>query len=269
MQINNGNNKKYALVTGGSSGLGFAFAMNLAKQGFMPILIARDSKKLEIALANIKEKGFESIGFCGDITSAEDLESIANEIKTKCGSLDFLVLNAGVVNVKLLADYTDMVELKKCVEIDLIGTILSTRIFLPLLKTGSRILLISSAFGIIGGAGYSTYCAAKAGVIMFAEALRRELLPKNISVYVACPADVDTPQYEYEQKSSPDWLKAASGRKSLLSPDLAAMRILAKCKGKNQIIFINSEIKLLNFLNKILPQRLKQFVGDISVPRPR
>jgi 3-dehydrosphinganine reductase len=262
--------KKYALVTGGSSGLGFALALNLAGKGFVPILIARRKDKLDEAVAEIQKAGFEAHGFKGDITSQKDLADIADSLKKQFGKLDFLALNAGVVTVSLLSDYTDYNKMKSDIDIDLWGTILSARIFLPLLVNGSRILMISSAFGLIGAAGYSTYCAAKAGIINFAESLRRELLCKGIAVHVACPADIDTPQYAEEKRTSPEWLtKGVSARQSLLSPKVAAEKILAQCKGNKFLCTINSEISLLRVLGKILPHALMAAVLDSSLPRPK
>ncbi|MCK4532446.1 SDR family oxidoreductase [bacterium] len=262
--------KKYALITGGSSGLGFAFAKNLAEKGYVPILIARRKNKLDEAVDNIKKTGFDVYGFQGDITSQEDLTSISEIIKGQFGKIEFLVLNAGVVNVSLLADYDDYEKMKEDIEIDLWGTILSTRIFMPLLTSGSKILMISSAFGLIGGAGYSTYCAAKAGIVNFAEAIRRELLCKGIAVYVACPADIDTPQYAEERKNMPEWMsKGLSARHSLLSPQKAAEKILNKCKGRRFLITINPEVFLLRILSKILPGRIITSILDSSLPRPK
>ena len=152
---------KYALITGGSSGLGFAIAMNLASKGFTPIILARRKDKLDEAVSEIKKAGFEALGFQGDITSEKDLARIAETVKKQFGKLDFLVLNAGMVSVGLLSDYTDYGKMKADIDVDLWGTILSARIFMPLLEKGSRILMISSAFGLIGAAGYSTYCAGK------------------------------------------------------------------------------------------------------------
>ncbi len=262
--------KKYALITGGSSGLGFAFAKNLAGKGYVPILIARRKNKLDDAVDNIKKMGFDVYGFQGDITSQKDLTNISEIIKGQFGKIEILVLNAGVVNVGLLADYDDYEKMKEDIEIDLWGTVLSTRVFMPLLKPGSRILMISSGFGLIGAAGYSTYCAAKAGIVNFAQAVRRELLCKDISVYVACPADIDTPQYAEERKNMPEWMsKSISARHSLLSPEKAAEKILDKCKGKKFLITTNFEISLLRILNKILPGRILTKILDSSLPRPK
>jgi 3-dehydrosphinganine reductase len=261
---------KYALITGGSSGLGFAIAENLSLNGYVPILVARRKDKLEEAVKNIKKAGGEALGFAGDISSPKDLTAIFESLKSKAVKLDFLALNAGVVTVSLLADYTDYDKLRSDIEIDLWGTVLSARIFMPLLVPGSRVLMISSGFGLLGAAGYSTYCAAKAGIVNFAEALRRELLYKNITVHVACPADVDTPQYAEEKRTMPDWMaKAASARKSLLSPKIAAEKILRQCKGKKFLITVNFEIALLRFLGRVLPARLMAGILDSSLPRPK
>jgi NAD(P)-dependent dehydrogenase (short-subunit alcohol dehydrogenase family) len=263
-------NNKYALITGGSSGLGFAIAKRLVKEGFTPILIARGKERLDTAVDVLSKMGTGAYGFKGDITCPSDLTVIADFIKDKFGSLDFLVLNAGVVSVSLLADYNNFHKMKEDIEIDLWGTVLAARVFMPLLKQQSRILMISSGFGLIGAAAYSTYCAAKAGIVNFAEALRRELLCKKISLYVACPADIDTPQYEQERKDMPDWMvRATPGRHNLLSPDTAAEKILKKCTGKKLIITINFEISLLRFLKRLLPERIMTIILDFSLPRPK
>lgn len=262
--------KKYAVITGGSSGLGFAIAGNLAEKGYTPILIARRKNKLDEAVENLKKAGFEAYGFAGNIANPAELTGIAEIVRKQFGTVDFLVLNAGVVTVGLLSEYADYATIKEDIETDLWGTVVSMRVFMPLLKSGSRVLMISSAFGLMGAAGYSTYCAAKAGVINFAQALRRELLCKNIAVHVACPADIDTPQYAAESSSMPGWMKqAASARKTLLSPESAAEKIISKCKGNKFLITINFEIALFRFLSKILPDVIVTALMDTSLPRPK
>ena len=262
--------KKCALITGGSSGLGFAIAMNLARKGFVPVILGRAEGKINEAVSLIKDAGFDARGYRGDVTSPEELAAVAEKVKQEFGRVDFLVLNAGIVTVGLLSDYTDLYKIKADIDVDLWGTMLSARVFMPLLVKGSRILMISSALGLIGAAGYSSYCAAKAGVINFAEALRRELLCKGITVHVACPADIDTPQYAEEKRTSPEWMtKGASARQSLLSPKTAAEKILAQCKGTKFLCTINFEIKLLRALGRILPARLMAAILDMSLPRPK
>jgi 3-dehydrosphinganine reductase len=259
--------EKIALITGGSSGLGLAMALKLAGEGYIPVPIARDTEKLENAVTLIKEAGFAAYAFSADVSKPTEVKQAAENIEKEFGEIHFLVLNAGVVHTRLLLDYDDMDTLKEDLDIDLWGTVLCARLFIPLMKSGSKILLVSSAFALIGGAGYSTYCAAKAGVLNFGESLRRELLSKSIAVYVACPADIDTPQYEKEIADSPAWMNS-SHRNRPLSADVAAKRILNRCKGSRFLIIINADVLLLQLIAKIFPRRLKDFIIDRSLPHP-
>lgn len=256
---------KKALITGGSSGLGLALAKLLAEEGYSLFLLARNAERLEQAKGQIGEKVVQT--FPASITDQEALEKVAEELRKRGEQLDFLILNAGIVYVQTLWE-SEVEKLKEVVEVNLWGTILSAKVFLPFVSSGGRILLISSAFGLLGGAGYSTYCATKAGIVNFGESLRRELLSRNIRVYVACPADIDTPQYREEVAQSPEWLKLEKGRGSLLTPEEAAKRILRKCSGDSFLILINGEIQLLQFLSRFLPLRWKNWLLDRILPRP-
>ncbi len=260
-------NERIALITGGSSGLGLAMAKKLASEGYFPVLVARDTGKLNNAVDLLKDAGYAAKAFAADVSKPDQIEKIARHVETEFGEIHFLILNAGVVHTKLLLDYDNMNALKEDIEIDLWGTVVCARLFIPLMKSDSKILLVSSAFALIGGAGYSTYCAAKAGVLNFGESLRRELLSKKIAVYVACPADIDTPQYEKEIADSPSWMNS-SHRNRPLSADVAAKRILSKCKGGRFLIIINSDVLLLQFMSKIFPRRLKDLIIDHSLPKP-
>lgn len=259
--------EKIALITGGSSGLGLSMAKKLAGEGYVPILVARNKEKLESAVNLIKKAGYTARAFTADVSMVQEIEKVAREVAREFGKIHFLVLNAGVIHTKLLLDYDNMEELKEDLEIDLWGTVLCARFFVPLMKGGSKILLVSSAFALIGGAGYSTYCAAKAGVLNFGESLRRELLSKSIAVYVACPADIDTPLYEKEIAGSPSWMNS-SHRNRPLSADKAAKRILQKCKGGRFLIIINNDVLLLQFMSRIFPRRLRDFIIDHSLRKP-
>lgn len=260
---------KIAVITGGSSGLGLSFTKMLGQNGFFIIILARDEQKINKEINNLKQLNIEAIGYSCDVTNESELKKITEEIKEKYNKIDFLVLSAGVVTVKLVSDYENIKELKKDLEIDLWGTIQSTYFFNNLLAKGSKVLFISSGFGLMGAAGYSMYCAAKAGVINFAEAYRRELLCRDINVYVAAPGDIDTPQYRGEIASHPTWMNKTTPRK-IDSADKVAEKILRKCKGKyNFLIIPASDVKLLNFLSKILPRKLRDYLLDNIFPQPK
>lgn len=259
---------KIALITGGSSGLGFSMAKNLAGKGYIPVICARNMEKIESAVKELQRSGYEAWGFQCDVTDESNLRSLFEEVKKRFGKIDFLILNAGVVSCRLLKDFDTTDSLKKDLDIDLWGTILPAYIFQPLLIPGSKILMISSGFGLMGPAGYSVYAAAKGGMIIFAESLRRELLHKKISVYVTCPGDMDTPQFHEEHRSMPAWMKTQEAPRGMMHPDVAAEKILKKCSGGRFLIIINFEIMGLVFFTKLLPRRIRDAVIDRLFPLP-
>jgi short-subunit dehydrogenase len=196
------------------------------------------------------------------------MQQIAATIHQKFGIVDFLIVNAGVVHVNLVEEMS-YDEIKQDIEIDLWGAVVTAKSFLPFLKTSSKVLFISSGFGLMGAAGYAAYCGAKAGVINFAEALKRELKYRGIAVYVACPSDIDTPQFHAETASMPSWMKEGSPpRVSAISASAAAHKILRKCQGNRFFITITVDIWGLLLLTKLLPRQLRDWILDLMFPRP-
>lgn len=255
------------VITGGSSGLGLAMAQNLAKRGHRLVLLARAPEHLEAALASLRQDSPSAIGLSCDVRSHEDLEAAATTIRDTFGQIDFLILNAGVVHVNRLQDLS-VTEIREILETDLMGVILSAHALTPLLAPGGRILIVSSGFGLMGAAGYSVYCGAKAGVINFAAAFRRELLVRKIRLYVTCPSDIDTPQYRAEQTSLPEWMSLAGARGRPMPVDSAAEKILRKCTGGRFLILINFEVRVLGWANRLLPIRWTNWLLDRLFPRP-
>jgi NAD(P)-dependent dehydrogenase (short-subunit alcohol dehydrogenase family) len=204
------------------------------------------------------------------VTDDKQMADAARQVSILSKSLDFLILNAGEVTPRLLCDYASASELKKDIDIDLWGVMLSAWNFIPLMPDGSKILMTSSGFGLIGGAGYAPYCAAKAGIINFAESLRRELLFRKIGVYVACPGDLDTPQFANEIADQPVWMKEQDYPRKALPASMVAQRIIKKCKGHSGLLILpDPTVKLLNIVLKILPRSWSRLLIDMTFPRPR
>lgn len=260
--------KRYALITGGSKGLGFAIAKELARKQYIPILIARAQEGLDDAIMKLKEQGYEAHSFVGDVTKAEELERIANEVSHTFKKIDFFVINAGTVHNKLLMDYDRIDEMKADIDVCLWGAMLSARYFLPILVNGSRVLVVSSGFGLMGPAGYSTYSAAKGGLNNLAESLQRELACRDITVHLTVPADIDTSLFRQEKEMMPEWMGRSASRGKVMSADQAAQKILKKCHGKRFLIVINFEVTFLIFITRFLPRRWRDFILDLMFPRP-
>lgn len=257
---------KIALITGGSTGIGFAFAEILAQQGYQVILISRNQERLDAAVKKIQHLGYTAYGYRADVSCYDDMKKIFEDIKTHHVKIDFLILNAGIISLGTLQQISAD-DIRNDILINLFGAILTAKLFTELLPDSAKILIVSSTLGMIGLAGYSSYCATKSGLINFGQVLRRELLSRKINVYIACPADVITPLYQKEIENTPAWMRS-SNRPKPISAELAAAKILGKCHGKKQLILINKEILLFYFLEKFLPTRFINFVLDKMFPIP-
>jgi NADP-dependent 3-hydroxy acid dehydrogenase YdfG len=186
------NSGRVAVVTGASSGIGAATARALAADGCRVALLARRADRIA-TLA--EELGNDSIAITADVTDRDSLVAAAQRVQDALGGADDLVNNAGVMllgpfDTDQRADYRQMVE------VNLLGAITATEVFLDQLKTGAAdrggdIINISSVAGRTARAGNGVYAATKWGLNGWSESLRQELLP-DIRVTLIEPGVVAT-----------------------------------------------------------------------------
>jgi NADP-dependent 3-hydroxy acid dehydrogenase YdfG len=177
-----------AVITGASSGIGAATARALAGDGSNLALLGRRLDRIE-ALA--VELGDSAIAIAADVTDRDSLVTAANRVQAELGGADVLINNAGVM---LLAPFSSEQrhELRQMVEVNLLGAMTATEVFLDQLRNGGGDLInISSVAGRTARAGNSGYAATKWGMNGWSEALRQELQP-DIRVTVIEPGAVAT-----------------------------------------------------------------------------
>lgn len=259
-----------ALITGGSSGLGLEMAKRLRGQGWGLILLARDRLKLERAKQGLIAAGGDAPVHVVSCDLADDMavERAFGEIRSLCQRIDFLILNAGVASIELVEDYPSVTVVGDNVRANLLGPIACTHLALPLMQAGGRILYVSSGFAFVGPAGYTLYATAKAGMNVFADGMRRELLRRKISVHVTCPGDIDTPMYQGELRTMPDWIRAKMGRAKPMPADSAARYILDRCFRGRYMIVPSSDVRLLIAIQSLLPRWLSMRLIDRILPLP-
>lgn len=172
------------LLTGASGGIGQAIARALADRGVSLILVGRNSMKLH-ALAKTLPGSHDVI--CANLSVMRERTALVTKV-AELGGLTMLVNNAGVSHLSMLAD-TDSHTIQSLIETNLVAPMLLTQALLPLLQQDKQtyIVNIGSAFGSIGFAGQSAYCASKFGLCGFTESLMRELADSNIRVSYLAP----------------------------------------------------------------------------------
>ena len=139
-------NGKFALVTGGSTGIGLASAIALAKEGARVAIVARNSGDLEKAASQIPN---QPLVIQGDVSKLDDLDRIYSEVKKEFGSLDILFANAGIARF-LPVDQVTEEHFDELVNINLKGAFFTVQKALPLLNEGSSVMLTTSAVGSKG-----------------------------------------------------------------------------------------------------------------------
>jgi short-subunit dehydrogenase len=182
------------LVTGGSSGIGFAIARILASKGAHVLISGRRREAAEAAARQLRADGGRVDAVAADVTTAEGLAATMAAVEGMLGGLDVLVNNAGGVRAGRL-EATGEGEIRAMIEVNLVAPILLTRAALPLLRRSGQgmVVDVSSAIALVGLPFYATYAAAKAGIAHFGEALRRELKGEGVHVMTAYPGATDTP----------------------------------------------------------------------------
>jgi len=185
---------KRVLVTGGSSGIGFAIARALLAKGAKVAITGRRSAIVSSAVEELRKAGGSVSGIAADVGTKEGRSQTLQRALDALGGLDILVNNAGGVRAGRLEATTEA-EIETMLNVDLLAPILLTRAAMPSLRASGEAMVVNVTSGsaLIGAPFYATYAAAKAGLARFGEALRRELKGEGIHVLTVYPGGTDTP----------------------------------------------------------------------------
>ncbi len=194
--MSNHDHRRVAVITGASSGIGEATARTLAADGYRVALLARRVDRIA-ALAD--ELGDDSIAIAADVTDRDSIVAAARRVHDELGGAHVLVNNAGVMLLGPF-DTSQRDDYRQMIEVNLLGAITATEVFLDQLKPGADepgtghggdIINISSVAGRTARAGNGVYAATKWGLNGWSESLRQELLP-DVRVTLIEPGVVAT-----------------------------------------------------------------------------
>jgi 3-dehydrosphinganine reductase len=218
-----------ALVTGGSSGIGRALALALARAGAHVAIVARreaplrDTAEALRGAARHAAQRFAAIP--ADVADpAQAAQAVAAAVAA-LGGLDVVVNNAGAARALRFED-TPPAEFQRLLEVNFLGAVHVTRAALPHLAAGARIANVSSLAGALAIYGYAAYAPSKFALTAFSEVLRQELRPRGIAVSVLLPPDTDTPQLAEENREKPAATRALAGNVAVLPPGAVADALL-------------------------------------------
>lgn len=183
-----------ALVTGGSRGIGRVIAEHLAKSGInVAICYSGNENAAQETIEACKKHGVQAMYVKADVSNADDVTEMFNQIKELMGPVEILINNAGITRDGLLLRMSEA-DYDAVLDTNLKGTFLCTKAAIKdMMKArNGRIINITSIVGVQGNAGQANYSASKAGVIGFTKSVAREYGSKSVTVNAVAPGFIQT-----------------------------------------------------------------------------
>lgn len=258
-------NGKNVVITGGSYGIGLEIARAFLKEGANVFTIARNKEKLDASVEDLEKDARASRtvkGYQGDVGDWPVISQVIEQIAADNAGIDVVVNNAGIY----IPDYfekQDVEVFERTDRTNYLGSVFTTKAALPFLLRNkkSAVVYVSSAAGIKGIFGYSSYSPTKAAVISLAEAVSQELKDRGLQVTVLCPPDTETPGHTVELETRPKECDALSESAGLMTAAEVAEVFMAGFKKKKFMVIGGFDTKLLFRLNGISPRFVDFYFG--------
>jgi short-subunit dehydrogenase len=245
---------KVVVVTGASSGIGKATAVEFAKNGSRVIIAARSEGKLTDLMNQLNKEGFDVHAVITDVTKESDCQRLIEKTIEKYGTIDILINNAGI---SMRASFVDvnLSVLHRLMDVNFWGTVYCTKYALPyLIENKGSLVAISSVAGFHGLPGRTGYSASKFAIHGFLETIRIENLKKGLHVMIIAPGFTATDIRKHaltadgsEQGESP------RREENLKSPEYVARWVLKGIRKKKRNKLITLDGKLTALFQRILP----------------
>lgn len=259
--------EKIVLITGASSGIGQASAIQFAKKGAKLILVSRNIEKLNQISEDLKRFNASSFIFECDVSDKLQVNKISKIILDKFGSVDILVNNAGFAVYGSVYNLS-IEEIESQMKTNYFGMIYFVKNFLPSMikKKSGHIVNVASVAASFGLPGIAPYCASKFAMLGFSEGLKYELKGTGVGITVVSPIMVRTNFFNHPSfKNMPNYSSTA------LNPETVAKAIVrASNSPRLEIIvpgFVRGAVWLKNtfpylitpILNSSFGKKLKKF----------
>lgn len=250
----------WALVTGASTGIGYAIAAELLKEDYNLVLVSQNKERLHWAAKNLKRLTTSNTKFIElsvDLSKASAPAFIYKYLQSKGIFIHTLVNNAGIGTSGSFSEQ-DYKKEKNLIHVNILALSELCHLFLAdMLERGrGRILNVASMAGFLPGPLMSVYYASKAFVLRFSEALHRELRASGICVSVLCPGPVNTP---FHERSGSKQRRLGQGLLSRLisaSPKSAARAACRGMRKKKAVIIPGLSNKFSIFILRFVPSSI-------------
>ncbi len=253
--------KKTVVITGASSGIGEALAIEFAKNNFNIVIAARTLTKLLIVKEQCERFEAKVLIVACDVSVESDCKNLMEAALNEFNSIDILINNAGI-SMRALFSACEINVIQQVMDINFWGTVYCTKYALPaILSSKGTVVGISSIAGIKGLPARTGYSASKFAMNGFLESLRIENLKTGINVLIACPgytaSNIRNTALNKEGKKQSE---SPFDEQKLMPAEKVAQLIFKGIEKRKKYLYLSFEGKILLFLNKWFPLLMDKIV---------
>ncbi|MUP39759.1 SDR family oxidoreductase [Labilibaculum euxinus] len=262
--------QKIVVITGASSGIGKALALEFASRGSKIVLAARNLEKLKEVEESILALGNEVLAVKTDVSVEEDCKNLITETVNRFGGVDVLINNAGISMRALFTDL-DLSVIKNLMDVNFWGTVYCTKFAMPYItKSKGSVVGVISIAGYIGLPARSGYSASKYAIRGFLDTLRVENLKTGVHVLVAAPGFTasNVRNVALTADGSMQGETPRDESKMMSAEECARLIAIAVVKRKRELIMTFMEGKLTVWLKKWFPSLLEKLTYNHMAKEP-
>ena len=249
-------NNKIVLITGGSSGIGKACAEVFGKAGAKVAITGRNAPALETSKRYLESQNITCIALTADVANENDCKNAVEQTIAAFGKIDVLINNAGI-SMRALFEECELSVIRQVMETNFFGMVYMTKYALPyIIAQKGSIIGISSIAGYRGLPARTAYSASKFAMNGFLEALRTEMLPKDVHILTACPGfTASNIRNTALAKDGKPQGESPRDEQKMMSAEEVAHHILQATLKRKPTLVLTQQGKLTVFLNKWLPKK--------------
>lgn len=239
------------VITGASSGIGKATALQLAEQGAKLVLAARREEALEETARLCRDRGALALAVPTDVSHPEEVEALADRALAEHGRIDAWVNDAGI---SLFSRFEEapLEEYRRVIETNFFGTVYGSREAIRAFREqGSGVLINMSSMMGEGGAPFvSAYVSSKFAIRGLSESLRQELIDTDIDVVTILPASIDTPLFQHAANFTG---RAVKPLEPIYPADDVAAAIVKAIRSPQREVFVGPAGRAMAGMHKVAP----------------
>ena len=255
---------KNIIITGASSGIGKALAIQAAKIGANIVLASRNISKLDELKKSLNTYNTTILTVSCDVTKASDCQNLIDTAIRELGNIDVLINNAGI-SMRASFDDVNLEVLEEVMNVNFWGSVYCSKAAIPhLLKTKGSLVVVSSVTGFKGLPGRSGYAASKFALNGFFESIRMEYSSRGLHTLISCPGFTASNIRVNAQNSDGAPGDEAPGDESKMdTAESVALDILQAIRDRKDFMLTNKQGRIIFWMNKFFPKFVEKKMHQV------